>query len=93
MSAKEVEDRLHEWDHVIEAAVVGIPDDVYGERACAFVIPRREVTLGRMCEFLAASGLEKFKWPEELVLVDDLPRTASGKVRKRSLRERYSSVD
>ena len=93
VSAKEVEDRLHEWEDVVEAAVVGIPDDVYGERACAFVIPRREVTLGGMCEFLASSGLEKFKWPEQLVLVDTLPRTASGKVRKNSLRERYSSVE
>jgi acyl-CoA synthetase (AMP-forming)/AMP-acid ligase II len=93
ISAKEVEDHLHDWKDIIEAAVVGIPDELYGERACAFVLPAEHVTLTGMREFLGSSGLERFKWPEELVLVDDLPRTPSGKVRKRSLRENYVSSD
>jgi acyl-CoA synthetase (AMP-forming)/AMP-acid ligase II len=93
ISAKEVEDHLHDWEDVVEVAVVGVPDELYGERACAFVLAREDVTLRAMRKFLGSSGLEKFKWPEELVLVDDLPRSPSGKVRKKSLRENYVSSD
>ena len=92
ISAKEVEDRVHEWDAIDEAVVVGVPDERYGERACVFVRAHRPVDLDELRAHLAAVGLEKYKWPEYLVAVEDLPRTPSGKVSKRLLRQTYSTL-
>jgi 2,3-dihydroxybenzoate-AMP ligase len=60
-----------------------------GERICAFVIVRDDatVTLDDVRSHLSAAGLARFKLPERLVVRDALPRTASGKVRKSTLRE------
>jgi acyl-CoA synthetase (AMP-forming)/AMP-acid ligase II len=91
ISAKEVEDVLGEWREIVEVAVVGVPDPAYGERACAFVTAARPIDLDDVRGYLAGTRLEKFKWPEHLVLLDEFPRTASGKVRKQSLRETWSA--
>ncbi|MCU1481297.1 MAG: AMP-dependent synthetase and ligase [Subtercola sp.] len=87
ISAKEVEDIIHRWDVIVEVSVVGVPDVAYGERACAFVQTAEPVTLESLRDYLAETRLEKFKWPEFVQIVDDFPRTPSGKVRKQSLRE------
>lgn len=85
----EVENVLLTAPSVAEVAVVGVPDDRTGERAVAFVVPapHHDVTLATLVDHLAASGMAKPKWPEELRLTDRLPRTASGKVRKTDLRK------
>ncbi|WP_162264279.1 AMP-binding protein [Mycobacterium sp. Root265] len=85
----EVENVLLTAPSVAEVAVVGVPDDRTGERAVAFVVPapHHHVTLATLVDHLAASGMAKPKWPEELRLTDRLPRTASGKVRKTDLRK------
>ena len=59
------------------------------ERACAYIVPvaGRIPTLDQLCEHLVASGLAVQKAPEMLVIVADLPRTASGKVQRFLLRE------
>jgi acyl-CoA synthetase (AMP-forming)/AMP-acid ligase II len=89
ISAKEVEDVLHEWREIVEVAVVGVPDPAYGERACAFVTATRPVGLEEMRAYLGGTRLERFKWPEHLLRLDEFPRTASGKVRKQTLREQW----
>jgi acyl-CoA synthetase (AMP-forming)/AMP-acid ligase II len=73
---------------VLEAAVVGQPDPQWGERPVAFVIrqPGTEATDAELLAWCRAR-LAKFKLPERLEFVDDLPRTATGKVRKHALRE------
>jgi len=74
---------------VAEIAVVAAPDERLGEHACAIVrmLPgAAPVTLGDVTAHLAAVGLARQKWPEELRVVDDFPRTASGKIRKVDLR-------
>jgi acyl-CoA synthetase (AMP-forming)/AMP-acid ligase II len=88
VSPAEVESALMTCAAVAEVAVIGIPDTRTGERTVAVVVARdsREISLSTLTEHLAAMGLGKPKWPEELRVVDELPRTASGKVRKNELR-------
>jgi acyl-CoA synthetase (AMP-forming)/AMP-acid ligase II len=88
ISAKEIEDVLSSHPHVQEAAVVSMPHVRLGEGICAFVIIRGPLTPGfaELVAFVSASGLAKQKCPERIEYVADLPRTASGKVRKDVLR-------
>jgi len=87
ISAKEIEDVLHTHPGVQEAAVVAMPHDRLGEGVCAYVIVRGEPAEAKdLAAHVAASGLAKQKIPERFEFVPNLPRTASGKVRKDLLR-------
>ncbi len=91
ISAAEVEGALMAVPGVAEIAVVAAPDERLGEHACAVVrmLPGSEpVTLETLAAHLDEIGLARQKWPEELRVVDDFPRTASGKIRKVDLRSR-----
>jgi cyclohexanecarboxylate-CoA ligase len=90
ISAKEVEDLIFEHPKVSEAAVVAKPDPVMVERVCAFVVPMpgEDVDLPEMVAYLRQRGIANQKLPEFLVVVDELPRTASGKIQKFRLRDR-----
>jgi cyclohexanecarboxylate-CoA ligase len=93
ISAKEVEDLLFTHPKVADVAVVGLPDDRTGERVCAVVKltdPDDAVTLAEILEFTVANGLAKQKSPEQLEIVDALPRNPTGKVLKFELRERFA---
>lgn len=89
ISAQEVEALLVTHPDVQEAACVAMPDEVMGEQVCAYVIPRNGAAVGlrELRAHLVARGLAKFKLPEMLVVRDELPRTASGKVKKAPLRD------
>lgn len=89
ISAHDVESQLFEHPSVREVAVVAMSDPVLGERACAFVVPEvgTEPTLAELTSFLEARHLARQKLPERLILVESLPKTASGKVQKFQLRE------
>jgi acyl-CoA synthetase (AMP-forming)/AMP-acid ligase II len=94
VSAAEVEGALQTLPGVAEVAVVAAPDARLGEHACALVRMRpgaAPLTLAGVREHLSGIGLARQKWPEELRLVDDFPRTASGKIRKVDLRARLRS--
>ena len=70
-----------------------MPDPRLQERACACVVLRPgagPLTLEAMREFLRAKGVAKPYWPERLEILDDLPRTPSGKIQKFRLRERLA---
>jgi len=88
-SVAEVEALLLECPSVGDVAVVGFPDPVLVERACACVVPApgRAPTLEELREHLLAAGLAVQKAPERLLIVADLPRTASGKVQRFVLRD------
>ncbi|MDT3670988.1 MAG: AMP-binding protein [Aromatoleum sp.] len=88
VSAKEIEDILHRMPAVREAAVVSMPHERLGETLCAYVIAEDgvEIALGDVLAFIEGAGVAKQKYPEHLVVVDDFPRTASGKIRKDRLR-------
>ena len=88
ISAKEVEDILHQLPQVHEAAVVSMPHMRLGETLCAYVILRdgQKLSLPQMVEMVSDTGVARQKIPEQLVVLNDFPRTASGKVRKDQLR-------
>lgn len=94
ISAKEVEDLLHRHPDIVEAAVVAMPHERLGEGICAFVIPRPGATidLPAITAYLAESRLAKQKYPEHVEIVADLPRTASGKVKKDILRTTIANI-
>ncbi|MGB5756187.1 MAG: cyclohexanecarboxylate-CoA ligase, partial [Acidimicrobiales bacterium] len=84
----EVEDLLLRHPAVTDVAVVGLPDDRLGERACAVVSsPDPDLKLGALTAFLDDAGMAKQFWPERLVIMNDMPRTASGKIQKYKLRQ------
>lgn len=87
LSATEIEEIVGTHLSVVEAAVIGVPDDRYGERACAFVVLREghTLTIEELIEHFVAAGVSKQKVPEYLQFVDELPRTATGKLRKHDL--------
>lgn len=89
ISCREVEDFLYSHPDIEEAAIVAMPDERLGERACAFMVlnSKREIALNDIQKYLNEHGVAKYKWPEVVVVVDNLPRTASGKVQKFMLRE------
>jgi cyclohexanecarboxylate-CoA ligase len=87
LSAKEIEDLVFEHPDVEEVAMVGYPDELLGERACAVVVARRELELEDIVAYLRSRAVANQKLPERLLLVDALPKTASGKVQKYRLRE------
>ena len=89
IASSEVERVLYEHESVVEAAVVGRPDDRWGEVPVAYVVVRAGATTtpDELIEHCRAQ-LARFKVPKEVVLVDALPRNPSGKVLKRELRDR-----
>lgn len=84
----EVESVLYEHPAIAEVAVIGAPDDKWGERVVAIVAPKpgQTVTLDDIHAF-AQNRLARYKLPRELRLVDALPRNPTGKVLKHRLRE------
>lgn len=89
ISPTEIEDILYTHPKVFQAAIVAMPDQRLGEKACAYIVPRRgEIfTFEEMVAFLKEKKVATYKLPERLELVDELPMTPSGKVRKNVLRE------
>jgi fatty-acyl-CoA synthase len=92
IASSEVERVLYEHDAVLEAAVVGRPDERWGEVPVAFVVLRAgaTVTADELLEGCRAQ-LAKFKVPKDVTFIDALPRNPSGKVLKRELREDWSA--
>jgi long-chain acyl-CoA synthetase len=84
---REVEDILYTHPAVLEAAVVGVPDEYRGETVKAYVSLRPDVpaTAAELIAF-CRERLAAYKYPREVELVDDLPKTATGKILRRTLR-------
>ena len=82
---REVEERLTAHAHVREAAVVGVPDDRYGERVVAAVVADHGVSAADLTAWCGAV-LSAYKCPVDIRLVDALPRGSTGKVLKRDVR-------
>ena len=94
ISPKEVEDALYLHPAIAEVAIVAMPSSKTGEIGCAFIIPRpgQTIDLPEIKRFLDKTGLARQKFPEHIVLVGDLPRVPSGKVRKDVLRAQAKEI-
>ena len=90
---REVEDALYEHEAVFEAAVVGLPDEYRGEKVVAFVSLKagRSVTEDELLTF-AGDRLAAYKRPGEVHVLPELPKTQTGKIRRRELRDDHSST-
>jgi acyl-CoA synthetase (AMP-forming)/AMP-acid ligase II len=89
--SREVEEVLYQHPAVAEAAVIGLPDDMWGENVVAVV--QRRVDVQASEDGISAhckESLAGYKKPRRVFFVDELPRNASGKVLKRELRERFA---
>lgn len=89
ISSLEVENILLRHPNIREAAVVAMPDQRLTEKACAYVVledPEQTLLLEELVTFMLGQEIAKHKFPERLELVGELPRTASGKVKKGELR-------
>ena len=89
ISAKEIEDILAADGRILESAAVSMPHPRLGETVCLFAVPAPNcsLSLDDVSTILAGVGLARQKFPERLILVDHLPKTPSGKVRKDLLRQ------
>jgi len=90
ISCEEVENLIFAHPKVLAVALVAMPDPVFGEKACAFVIPKDGQTLDlpELVAFLRQQHIASFKLPERLELVSAFPQSPVGKIMKRELRER-----
>jgi len=95
ISAREVEEALLQHPAIANVALVGLADPVVGERACAVIVPRGgvKVTLEELYDYLTAERkIAVWKVPERIEFVEDFPVTATGKIQKFALRERYQAT-
>ena len=90
IAPREIEDLLCELPGVRAAAVIGLPDERLGELACACVVADdgAALDLEQVVAFLRDRDIATYKLPQMLRVVDELPTTPSGKVRKNALRDR-----
>ncbi|EPE2659093.1 medium-chain fatty-acid--CoA ligase [Escherichia coli] len=90
ISSREVEDILLQHPKIHDAYVVAMPDERLGERSCAYVVlkaPHHSLSLEEVVAFFSRKRVAKYKYPEHIVVIEKLPRTASGKIQKFLLRK------
>jgi len=95
IAPKEIEDLLVNHEAIKEIAIVGLPDEKTGERACAVIVADggRSPDVNDLVEYLASKGVAKFKYPERVELWPSLPRNDAGKVLKHIIRAQIIEQD
>ncbi len=91
---REVENAIVDHQGVLEVAVFGIPDKVYGESVCAVVVPKKNHSL-KAQEIIDYCGgkISSYKKPKKVIICKELPKTANGKLRKNILKAKYSGEE
>jgi 2,3-dihydroxybenzoate-AMP ligase len=94
ISAEEVENLVYGLPGIAQVAAVAMADAELGERLCVFIVPRPDaaVSLEGIRAGLAANGVARYKWPERLEIVAELPATKVGKIDKKALREILAAI-
>lgn len=91
---REIEDVLLEYDGIVDVAVLGKPDEDWGEIVVAFVVPKNKELLEADLDkyIIDSKKVARFKRPRKYYFIDELPKTASGKVQKFVLAERLKDI-
>jgi non-ribosomal peptide synthetase component E (peptide arylation enzyme) len=94
ISPVELDDLLSRHPKLLEAAVAGYPDEVMGERVCAFVVPKagERFSFEEMTDFLNDVGIAPYKLPERLMVLNALPRNPLNKVLRHELAARLKTA-
>ena len=94
ISAEEIENLILGHADVRNVAAVAMPDPMFGERTCAFVVLQDGTTLSlaELVDYLRGTGVASYKLPERLECIEALPLTSVGKVNKRALREEIAQT-
>lgn len=89
----EIESVLIKYRDIFSVAVMGVPDDVYGEKVVAFVVPAKNTNIRKeKIRTFLKEHLPIFKVPDEVVLVKKIPKTEGGKILRKKLRCKYSKL-
>jgi 2,3-dihydroxybenzoate-AMP ligase len=93
ISCDEIENYIFAHPKVKTVTLVAMPDEVFGEKACAFVIPKpgETLTFEELIAYLRAQKIASFKLPERLELRSEFPLSPVGKILKRNLREEITA--
>jgi malonyl-CoA/methylmalonyl-CoA synthetase len=90
---KEIESEIDAMPGVVESAVIGVPHADFGEGVTAVIVCNKDAKVDETSVLTALDGrLAKFKMPKRVIVVDELPRNAMGKVQKNILRDTYSDI-
>jgi len=94
ISSDEVENLVLKHPAVLGCCIVGMPDPIFGEKACAFVVlrPGGALDLARLSAFLLGQRIARFKLPERLEVLEQFPISPAGKILRRELRERIATT-
>ncbi|HEY7244630.1 MAG TPA: class I adenylate-forming enzyme family protein [Xanthobacteraceae bacterium] len=90
----EIESLVDSHEKVLQSAIVPMPDDIYGEKACLFIVPHggKSITLSEVTSYLERHGVAKLHWPERLELIDEMPMTPTRKIVKGVLAARARNL-
>jgi 2,3-dihydroxybenzoate-AMP ligase len=93
ISCEEIENHILAHPDIESACVVAMPDEVFGEKACAVVIlrPDRRLVLSELLEFLQGRDIARFKMPERLEVVNEFPISPAGKILRREIQATLAS--
>jgi long-chain acyl-CoA synthetase len=87
---REIEEALYQRPEVQECSVVGLPDQQWGERVVAFIVPKEgEAVSGKELKSFLKARLSPYKVPKEYVMLKELPKGSTGKILKRELKETF----
>jgi len=94
INVEEMETIILSHPKVKNVALVAMPDPVFVEKACAWIIPKDDqtFTMKDLTDYLQEQNIAKFKWPERLEVVSDFPLSPAGKILKRALKERIAQM-
>ncbi len=93
ISSEEIEALIQGHPKVAEVACIGFPDERLGEKVCAVIVPKKDqtISLEEIVEFLRTKDIAIYKMPEQLMIMDALPRNPVGKLLKRTLRDKIKT--
>ena len=85
---EEVELVIKEIPEILDVAVIGIPNDLFGQLPIAFVVPNNEITSTQIINN-CSKKLERYKIPIKILFLDEIPKTDSGKIKRNTLRAKF----